>query len=145
MVQNLSEPLWSKVNYQNYTFNIKERITMKKVVNITVVLFIFILSSTVTAKVSIVPSQEICAVQDTLSGHKDHSNSVADTLSNSKIWNTVCPVMGEEVDSKVQTATYGEKVIGFCCKSCVRKFTSNPEKYMKKFNEDGTALKEGSM
>lgn len=118
---------------------------MKKVVNITVVLFLFILSSTLTAKVSMVPSQEIYAVQDTSSSHKDHSDSTVDTLSTKKIWNTICPVMGEEVDSNVQTATYGEKVIGFCCKSCVRKFISNPEKYMKKFNEDGTALKEGSM
>ena len=49
-----------------------------------------------------------------------------------KIVNTICPVMNEEVDAKVTTVTYKGKVYGFCCKSCIKKFANDPEKYLKK-------------
>jgi len=55
-----------------------------------------------------------------------------------KIWNTVCPIMGDEVDPKVQTVEYRGKTIGFCCKSCIKKFKKDPEKAMKRLNADGT-------
>ncbi len=55
-----------------------------------------------------------------------------------KIWNKLCPVMGEEVDSQVKTVEYKGKTIGFCCKGCAAKFEKDPEKYMKKLSEDGT-------
>ncbi|MCR4416376.1 MAG: YHS domain-containing protein [Ignavibacteria bacterium] len=54
-----------------------------------------------------------------------------------KIWNEVCPVMGEPVDPEVQTVEYNGKVIGFCCKSCIKKFKKDPEKYLKNLSEDG--------
>lgn len=54
------------------------------------------------------------------------------------IWNKVCPVMGEEVDSEAPTEMYNGKVIGFCCKGCEKKFNADPEKYMKNLSEDGT-------
>ena len=49
-----------------------------------------------------------------------------------KIVNTICPVMNEEVDPKVTTVSYKGKVYGFCCKSCIKKFANDPEKYLKK-------------
>ncbi len=49
----------------------------------------------------------------------------------SKIVNTVCPVMNEEIDPEVPTVTYKGKVYGFCCKPCIKKFTADPEKYLK--------------
>lgn len=55
-----------------------------------------------------------------------------------QIWNKVCPVKGEEVDSEVPTVEYNGKVIGFCCPGCDSKFQKDPEKYMKHLNEDGT-------
>lgn len=57
-----------------------------------------------------------------------------------KIFNTVCPVMGDEVDPEVKTVTYNGKVYGFCCKGCIKKFSNNPEKYAAKLSEDGTKL-----
>lgn len=54
------------------------------------------------------------------------------------IWNKVCPVKGEEVDTKAPTVEYNGKVIGFCCPGCDSKFQKDPEKYMKNLNEDGT-------
>lgn len=57
--------------------------------------------------------------------------------STKKIWNAYCPVMGEEVDPEVQTVEYKGKVIGFCCKSCIKKFQKDPEKYLKNLSPDG--------
>lgn len=57
-----------------------------------------------------------------------------------KAWNKVCPVMGEEVDADAPTTVYKDKVIGFCCAGCEKKFAKDPEKYMKNLSEDGTKL-----
>lgn len=48
-----------------------------------------------------------------------------------QIVNTKCPVMGSDVDKGVTTVTYKDKVYGFCCKGCIKKFADNPEKYLK--------------
>jgi Cu+-exporting ATPase len=49
----------------------------------------------------------------------------------SQISNSVCPVMGKPVDKTVTTVSYKGKVYGFCCKSCIKKFAKDPEKYLK--------------
>jgi Cu(I)/Ag(I) efflux system membrane fusion protein len=60
------------------------------------------------------------------------------TPDNKKIWNTICPVMGNPVDPKSPTVEYKGKLIGFCCGGCDDKFKADPEKYMKNLNNDGT-------
>ncbi len=57
---------------------------------------------------------------------------------NKKIWNTICPVMGNPVDPKAPTIEYKGKLIGFCCDGCDDKFKAEPEKYLKNLNNDGT-------
>lgn len=54
------------------------------------------------------------------------------------IWNQVCPVTGEDVDSDTPTVVYQGKTIGFCCSGCIKKFQKDPEKYMKNLSEDGS-------
>ncbi len=54
--------------------------------------------------------------------------------------NTVCPVSGEDIEDGV-TTTYNGKTYALCCKSCLKKFTKDPEKYISKLNEDGKSLK----
>ena len=54
-----------------------------------------------------------------------------------KIWNTYCPVRGEEVDPDAPTVQYRGKTIGFCCPGCDDKFKANPKKYMKNLSKDG--------
>jgi YHS domain-containing protein len=54
--------------------------------------------------------------------------------------NSVCPVSGEEIDSEI-TATYNGKTYAVCCKSCLKKFNKDPEKYVAKLSEDGKSLK----
>lgn len=54
-----------------------------------------------------------------------------------KIWNEVCPVMGNKVNPKSPTVEYKGKVIGFCCAGCDAKFKKDPETYMKNLSADG--------
>lgn len=54
-----------------------------------------------------------------------------------KIWNEVCPVMGNKVNPKTPTAEYKGKTIGFCCAGCDSKFKADPETYMKNLSADG--------
>jgi YHS domain-containing protein len=54
-----------------------------------------------------------------------------------KIWNEVCPVMGNKVNPKTPTAEYKGKTIGFCCAGCDKKFKADPETYMKNLSADG--------
>lgn len=60
--------------------------------------------------------------------------------------NKICPVMGEKID-QAQKATYEYKgkIYNFCCAMCVDSFRRNPEKYMKKVEEElNTQAKEES-
>jgi membrane fusion protein, copper/silver efflux system len=69
-----------------------------------------------------------------------NNNASAKTLltpDNKKIWNTICPVMGNPVDPKSPTVEYKGKLIGFCCGGCDDTFKGNPEKYLKNLNNDG--------
>lgn len=54
--------------------------------------------------------------------------------------NTVCPVSGEEVDNKI-TSVYKGKTYALCCKTCLKKFNKDPEKYVSKLSDDGKSLK----
>ncbi len=49
---------------------------------------------------------------------------------------TMCPVMGGEVDKKVFVDYRGKRVY-FCCTSCVEEFNKKPEKYMNKMRKEG--------
>ena len=50
-----------------------------------------------------------------------------------------CPVMGNPIDKKVY-ADYKGKRVYFCCKMCIEAFEKDPDKYLKKFQEDGVVL-----
>ena len=49
---------------------------------------------------------------------------------------TVCPVLGGNVDKNVY-ADYKGKRIYFCCKGCDAEFNKDPEKYLKKMQDEG--------
>lgn len=49
-----------------------------------------------------------------------------------------CVVSGESLDDKVPV-TYKGKTYLLCCKSCVKKFNANPEKYVAIFNKQAKA------
>lgn len=53
------------------------------------------------------------------------------------IFNKVCPVLGEDIDSDGPAVLYKGKIYAFCCAGCDKKFTANPEKYLKNLSADG--------
>jgi YHS domain-containing protein len=52
---------------------------------------------------------------------------------------TVCPVMGGKIDKAVYVDYEGERIY-FCCSSCKDEFLKEPEKYMKKIEDDHVLL-----
>jgi YHS domain-containing protein len=56
--------------------------------------------------------------------------------------NTKCPVSGDDVDKEV-TQTYKGRTIAFCCKDCVKDFKKDPDKFIKKLDEEKAAKKDG--
>ncbi len=52
---------------------------------------------------------------------------------------TKCPVLGGNINKQVY-ADYQGKRIYFCCAGCDQEFKQNPEKYMKKLEEQGVVL-----
>ncbi|MCL4550006.1 MAG: YHS domain-containing protein [Bacteroidetes bacterium] len=108
----------------------------------TIGMFILFLSVAAFAQEQKKPMEKMKKMEKKMA---DHSKCVDSTKCDSKgtasaeakIWNKVCPVMGEDVDQQVQTVEYNGKTIGFCCKGCAAKFKKNPEKYMKNLSEDG--------
>src|SRR5678816_2843767 len=56
--------------------------------------------------------------------------------------NTKCPVSGDDVDKEV-TEVYKGRTIAFCCKDCVKDFKKDPDKFVKKLDEEKAAKKDG--
>jgi YHS domain-containing protein len=56
--------------------------------------------------------------------------------------NAKCPVSGDDADKTV-TKTYKGRTIAFCCNDCVKDFDKNPEKYVKKLDEEKAKNKGG--
>ena len=52
---------------------------------------------------------------------------------------TVCPVLGGNVNKQFY-ADYQGKRVYFCCEGCDTEFKKNPEKYLKKLEEQGVTL-----
>ncbi len=52
-----------------------------------------------------------------------------------------CPILGSPVNKKVYVDYKGKRVY-FCCPPCIAKFNKDPEKYMKKFEEQGVVLED---
>jgi YHS domain-containing protein len=49
---------------------------------------------------------------------------------------TTCPVLGGNIDKNVFVDYQGKRVY-FCCQGCDAEFNKNPEKYLKKMQEEG--------
>jgi YHS domain-containing protein len=52
---------------------------------------------------------------------------------------TVCPVLGGNIDKKVFIDYQGKRIY-FCCSGCEAEFRKDPEKYLKKIEEQGITL-----
>ncbi len=52
---------------------------------------------------------------------------------------SVCPVLGGNIDKKVFTDYQGKRIY-FCCAGCPAEFKKDPEKYLKKMEAEGVTL-----
>jgi YHS domain-containing protein len=60
------------------------------------------------------------------------------------IGNKICPVTGEKIDEKTKaTYEYKGKIYNFCCAMCIDEFKKDPEKYIKKVEEELQAQNKG--
>ena len=50
-----------------------------------------------------------------------------------------CPVMGYTINKKIY-ADYQGKRVYFCCGSCIGEFKKDPEKYIKKLEDQGVEI-----
>jgi YHS domain-containing protein len=53
------------------------------------------------------------------------------------VGNKICPVTGEKIDEKTKaTYEYNGKIYNFCCPMCIDEFKKDPQKYIKKVEEE---------
>jgi YHS domain-containing protein len=52
-----------------------------------------------------------------------------------KVGNKICPVMGGVVDETI-TYEYEGEIYNFCCSGCISEFKKDPQKYIKKLEEE---------
>lgn len=54
------------------------------------------------------------------------------------VGNKICPVSGDKIDDEGRKATYeyNGKIYNFCCPMCIETFKKDPEKYIKKVEEE---------
>ncbi|HLD82427.1 MAG TPA: YHS domain-containing protein [Candidatus Omnitrophota bacterium] len=94
---------------------------MKKIISIGVMFFCFL------SLVSISWAQE--PIQKT--------EPAVETPKPVEAGNKICPVSGEKIDEKSkETYEYKGKIYNFCCPACIDEFKKDPEKYIKKVEEE---------
>jgi YHS domain-containing protein len=69
----------------------------------------------------------------------EEATPVAAATTNVVKHQTMCPVMGGEINKKVFVDYQGKRVY-FCCKGCPPDFKKDPEKYIKKMEAEGITL-----
>jgi len=53
------------------------------------------------------------------------------------VGNRICPVTGEKIDENTKTTyEYEGKIYNFCCSMCIDTFKADPQKYIKKVEEE---------
>lgn len=76
----------------------------------------------------------LAMMDDMKNTEKVNSESVSKAVN---VGNKVCPVTGEKIDdSSKATYEYKGKIYNFCCPMCIGEFKKNPEKYIKKIEEE---------
>ena len=105
-----------------------------------IVLFAFVFSINSSAQDKKKVESTETKVMDTKQEVDKNIKKTETKVVDNKPVNTVCPVSGEEIDTDI-TTVYKEKTYALCCKSCLKKFNKDPEKYVSKLSEDGKSLK----
>lgn len=60
-----------------------------------------------------------------------------EVLKPKDVGNKICPVTGEKINEKTKaTYEYEGKIYNFCCAMCIDTFKKDPQKYIKKVEEE---------
>lgn len=102
---------------------------MNKVVCLSVLVFF------VFGAVHISSAMDGCST----SGHEDHVKDAQNKSGAIDVGNKICPVTGDKIDNETKaTYEYKGKIYNFCCPACIGEFKKDPEKYIKKIQEEKT-------
>jgi YHS domain-containing protein len=72
-----------------------------------------------------------------LSFAAEQTNATAAVQKAEEVGNKICPVTGEKIDEKTKaTYEYKGKIYNFCCSMCIDEFKKDPEKYIKKVEQE---------
>ena len=87
----------------------------------------------IVLSVMILTGNQMIQAQNASSGVK-----AMDTVSAPQdVGNKICPVLGEKIDEKTKaTYEYKGKIYNFCCAMCIDEFKNDPDKYIKKVEEE---------
>ncbi len=81
----------------------------------------------------ILVSNQMAKAQDAPSDTKN----LVEVSKPQDVGNKICPVSGEKVDSMTPvTYEYEGNIYNFCCPACISEFKKDPQKYIKKVEEE---------
>ena len=78
-----------------------------------------------------------CGKKESAPAEENSSVQPAEQPGEEEITQTVCPVMSNKINKDIWVEHNGNKIY-FCCAGCPEEFKKDPEKYMKKLNEEIT-------
>lgn len=94
----------------------------------------------ITAAISFASAEEQHSMaQAPMDEQKQAGNTAPPPVSGKAVdvGNKICPVTGEKIDEKTKaTYAYEGKIYNFCCTACVDEFKKDPQKYIKKIEEE---------
>jgi YHS domain-containing protein len=70
--------------------------------------------------------------------HMDNDTVTQSSLQPAiNVGNKICPVTGEKIEEQFKaTYEYEGKIYNFCCAGCIEEFKKDPQKYIKKVEEE---------
>lgn len=76
-------------------------------------------------------------------GHMAEAEAAQESTSNQKVVNVgnkICPVTGDKINETTKaTYEYEGKIYNFCCPMCIEQFKKDPDKYIKKIEQEKQA------
>lgn len=102
---------------------------MKKIVCLSVLVFF------VFGVVNFSSAMDACCADEYKDAHK--AAPAGNKSEAIDVGNKICPVTGEKINEKTK-ATYEHdgKIYNFCCPMCIGTFKKDPDKYIKKIEEE---------
>jgi len=77
------------------------------------------------------------AIAQADTGAHEHTPAIEAVKEAVNVGNKICPVGGEKIEEKNKaTYEYEGNIYNFCCAMCIDEFKKDPQKYIKKIEEE---------